>query len=48
LKTNGSGSFPVANNSLASARLRLEARGVPEEILETNFGAVLEKGGAQP
>jgi hypothetical protein len=48
LKTNCSGSFPVANNSLASARLRLEARGVPEEILETNFGALLEKGGAQP
>jgi hypothetical protein len=48
LRTNCSGSFPVANNSLASARLRLEAPHVPEEILETDFGAVLEKGGAQP
>jgi len=48
LKTNCSGSFPVANNSLASGRLRIEARGMPEEILGTNFGAVLEKGGAHP
>jgi hypothetical protein len=46
LKTNCSGSFQVTNNSLASARLRLEPRGAPTEILETRSGAVLEKGGA--
>jgi len=48
LRTNGSGSFPVANNSLASARLCLERPGAPSEVLETNSGAVLEKGGTQP
>jgi hypothetical protein len=48
LKTNCSGSFPVANNSLASARLRIEGRGQAVEILETENGAVLEKGGSQP
>ena len=48
VKTNCSGSFPVANNSLASARLRLEAADGAVEILETKVGAVLEKGGVQP
>jgi hypothetical protein len=44
-ETNCSGSFQVMNNSLASARLHLETRGSPPEILETNSGAVLEKAG---
>jgi hypothetical protein len=48
VKTNCSGSFQVANNSLAGARLRIEARGDAVEILETENGAVLEKGGSQP
>jgi hypothetical protein len=48
LRTNCSGSFPVANNSLARAELRLEAADAPMKILETNSGAVLEKGGLQP
>ena len=48
LKTNCSGTFPVANNSLASARLRIEAADGAVEILETKFGAVLETGGVQP
>ena len=48
LRTNCSGSFPVMNNSLASAQLRIEAEGEAVEILETKIGAVLEKGGSQP
>jgi hypothetical protein len=39
------GSFEVANNSLASAVLRLERRGGPVETLETSTGAVLEMVG---
>ena len=42
LKTNCTDSFEVANNSLASAMVRLELRGGAVEILETNIGAVLE------
>lgn len=40
-KTDGSGTFPVANGSLAAARVTLG-----NEILETTHGAVLEFGGA--
>jgi hypothetical protein len=42
LKTNCAGSFDVANNSLAGARLRVERRGGLFEDLETKAGAVLE------
>jgi hypothetical protein len=43
-KTDGSGTFPVANASLAQATVKIERAGVIE-ILETNGGAVLEMGG---
>ena len=43
-KTDGSGTFPVANASLAHARVKIETAG-EVEILETNGGAVLETGG---
>lgn len=42
IKTNCSGSFEVANNSLASASLLLKPRGGPVERLQTDSGAVLE------
>jgi hypothetical protein len=42
VKTDCSGSFEVANNSLARAVLRLERSGRPTETLETSTGAVLE------
>lgn len=45
LKTDCSGSFEVANNSVASAVLRLERQGQPAERLATVGGAVLEMGG---
>ncbi len=45
LKTNCTESFEVANNSLASAMVRLELRGGAVETLETNIGAVLEMVG---
>ena len=45
LKTDGSGSFEVRNNSLASASLLLESTGGPAERLETTTGAVLEMVG---
>jgi hypothetical protein len=45
LKTDCTGSFEVANNSLAKAGLRLERRGRPVETLETGAGAVLEMVG---
>ncbi len=45
VKTDCSGSFEVANNSLARALLCLERRGRPVEILETSNGAVLEMVG---
>jgi hypothetical protein len=45
LKTDCTGSFEVANNSLAKAGLRLERRGRPAETLETSTGAVLEMVG---
>lgn len=45
LKTDCTGSFAVANNSLARAVLRLERRGRPVEALETSTGAVLEMVG---
>lgn len=41
-KTDCSGTFEVANNSLASGSLLLESAGRPLERLETNGGAVLE------
>jgi hypothetical protein len=44
VRTNCSGTFEVANNSLANAVLMLERRGTVE-ILETNGGAVLEMVG---
>jgi hypothetical protein len=43
-KTDGSGTFPVANASLARAIVKLEIAG-KVEILETESGAVLEMGG---
>ena len=42
LKTDGMGSFEVANNSLASASLVIASPGGPAERLETATGAVLE------
>jgi hypothetical protein len=45
VKTDCTGSFEVANNSLASAVLRLERRGGLVETLETSTGAVLEMVG---
>jgi hypothetical protein len=45
VKTDCTGSFEVANNSLAKAVLRLERRGRPVETLETSTGAVLEMVG---
>jgi hypothetical protein len=45
LKTNCSGCFTVANNSLASATLRLVRPGQSAEELVTASGAVLEMGG---
>ena len=44
-KTDCSGTFEVANNSLASASLVLESEDRPREILETVGGAVLEMVG---
>ncbi|HET7439260.1 MAG TPA: hypothetical protein VFJ56_07150 [Nitrospira sp.] len=41
-KTDCTGTFEVANNSLASAFLLLRREGRPEESLETTGGAVLE------
>jgi hypothetical protein len=41
-KTDCSGTFEVANNSLASASLLLESEGRPAERLKTSGGAVLE------
>jgi len=45
VKTDCTGSFEVANNSLSKAILNLERRGRPDETLETNTGAVLEMVG---
>jgi hypothetical protein len=48
LKTNCTGSFEVANNSLARAVLRLEREDRQNqlvEVLETSSGAVLEMVG---
>jgi hypothetical protein len=45
LKTDCSGSFEVANNSLAKAVILLQREGKPIERLETAGGAVLEMGG---
>jgi hypothetical protein len=45
LKTNCTGSFEVANNSLAKAIVRLERRDQMVDILETSNGAVLEMVG---
>jgi len=45
LKTNGSGTFDVANNSLAKAHVRLQERDGAVVVLETNSNAVLEKTG---
>jgi len=42
IKTDCTGTFEVANNSLASASLLLEGAGRPAERLETLSGAVLE------
>jgi hypothetical protein len=44
-KTDCTGSFEVANNSLARAVVRLERRGKAVETLETDAGAVLEMVG---
>ena len=45
LKTNCTGSFEVANNSLARSVLRLERQNQLVEVLETSSGAVLEMVG---
>ncbi len=45
VKTDCSGSFEVANNSLAGAVVRLERPGRAVEPLETSMGAVLEMVG---
>ena len=45
LKTDCSGSFEVANNSMANAVLRFARAGQPTETLESVGGAVLETGG---
>jgi hypothetical protein len=45
VKTDCSGSFEVANNSLARAIVRLQRRGGTVETLETGAGAVLEMVG---
>ena len=45
LKTDFSGSFDVANNSLARAVIRLQIPSLPLETLETSSGAVLEIAG---
>jgi hypothetical protein len=45
MKTNCSGSFEVANNSLANARVCLRHGGGLVETLETSSGAVLEMAG---
>jgi len=42
IKTDCSGTFEVANNSLAGASVLLESAGRPAERLETSGGAVLE------
>ena len=44
-KTDCSGTFDVTNNSLAHASVLLVEDGKPQEKLETNIGAVLEKVG---
>ena len=45
LKTDCSGSFEVANNSLAQATLHLSRRGQSPERITASGGAVLEMGG---
>ena len=45
LKTDCRGTFPVTNNSLASATVRISRGTTPPEILETISGAVLEMVG---
>jgi hypothetical protein len=45
LKTNCRGSFEVINNSLAKAEIHLARRGTSVDVLKTDGGAVLEKGG---
>ncbi len=45
LKTNCTGSFEVANNSLARATVQVLRRGGPIEKFETTTGAVLEMAG---
>ncbi len=44
-KTDCTGTFEVANNSLAKAALRIQPRKGPVEELETSTGAVLEMVG---
>ncbi len=44
-KTDGSGTFEVANNSLATARVTFRRRGTSPITLSTNDGAVLEMVG---
>jgi hypothetical protein len=43
-KTDGSGTFPVFNASLAQATVKITTKGITQ-TLETNGGAVLEMGG---
>jgi hypothetical protein len=45
VKTDCSGDFEVANNSLANATLQLEEPGHPPRKLQTTGGAVVEAGG---
>lgn len=45
LKTNCRGSIEVINNSVAKAVIHLERHGTSVDVLKTDCGAVLEKGG---
>jgi hypothetical protein len=45
LKTDCSGTFEVANNSLARTKLTFSRPGRPDVVLETDVGAVLEMAG---
>jgi len=47
-KTDCSGQFEVANDSLATASMRLHLLGKPEEQLTTEIGAILEMAGDYP
>lgn len=45
-RTDGLGTFPVVNASLAHATLTISKKGAPSQTLRTDGGAVLEMGGS--